>query len=110
MISMAVGGPWMTTELVILSATRSVRPMRSDSGAELICGAESESPRVPDDPVPPAFWLPPLLLLDCWRLLRLSLQSLARFTICGSSSTCTLMIRRTKLQSRLRWTLAQHLH
>ena len=39
MISRADGGPWATTELVMLSATSRVRPTSRDSGAELTEGS-----------------------------------------------------------------------
>ena len=50
MISTAVGGPCTTMELVMLSATRRVRPIRRDSGAVLTSGAERELPREPEEP------------------------------------------------------------
>jgi len=74
MISTAVGGPCTTMELVMLSATRRVRPIRREAGAVLTSGAESALPREPEEPppLPPNEPLPPLkppplnrLLLPC---------------------------------------------
>jgi len=84
MISRADGGPWATTELVMLSATSRVRPTSRDSGAELMEGSPRElPPPLPPPPdlreEPPELMDPPKLVLppmpeeesrpkpeDCW--------------------------------------------
>ncbi len=59
MISKPEGGPWTTMELVMLSATRSVRPTRTDSGAELTLGALRPPPPPPPPPLDPPPPKPP---------------------------------------------------
>ena len=53
MISTLAGGPWITIELVMLSATSRVRPTSREVGAPLPFGSPSELPPSPPPPDPP---------------------------------------------------------